>query len=113
MTDYICATEVQETVDLSEPMNSYSDEEIDNETLIKLLHFLMLYIVWKLKTYLMQQDINDAVFSSLREGCPTITSEEFVVVDDYYISTASIMADKDILEFVQMQLMQILMTEME
>ncbi|GFU75728.1 uncharacterized protein TNCV_1651881 [Trichonephila clavipes] len=42
------ATEVEEIVDLSEPMNSDSDAEIDNETPIKTVNFLMAYIVWKL-----------------------------------------------------------------
>uniref|UniRef100_A0A8C4RRF5 Tigger transposable element-derived protein 4 n=1 Tax=Erpetoichthys calabaricus TaxID=27687 RepID=A0A8C4RRF5_ERPCA len=33
--------------------------------------------------------------------CPTVSSEEFVAVDDDNVCTAPIMADKDILEFVQ------------
>ncbi|GBM76186.1 hypothetical protein AVEN_146107-1 [Araneus ventricosus] len=49
----ICATEVNEIVVLSEPVNSNSDAEIDNETPIK--------------TYLMQQDVNEVVFSSLHK----------------------------------------------
>ncbi|GFX73903.1 hypothetical protein TNCV_397141 [Trichonephila clavipes] len=35
----IYATEVQETVDLSELMNSNSDAEVDDETLIKTVAF--------------------------------------------------------------------------
>ncbi|GFX99124.1 hypothetical protein TNCV_2493051 [Trichonephila clavipes] len=37
--------------------------------------------------------------TSVRSDCLTVSSEEFVVVDD--LCTASIMADKDILECVQ------------
>ncbi|GFY26386.1 SCAN domain-containing protein 3 [Trichonephila clavipes] len=33
--------------------------------------------------------------------CPTVPSEEFVGVDDDNVCTAPIMADKDILKFVQ------------
>ncbi|GFW59388.1 hypothetical protein TNCV_2911331 [Trichonephila clavipes] len=32
--------------------------------------------------------------------CPTVSSEEFISVDDDNVCTASIMADKDILDFV-------------
>ncbi|GBM03735.1 putative ATP-dependent RNA helicase DDX20 [Araneus ventricosus] len=39
MTDSICATEVNENVDLSEPMNSDSDAEIDSETPIETVTF--------------------------------------------------------------------------
>ncbi|GFW74079.1 hypothetical protein TNCV_4176261 [Trichonephila clavipes] len=39
----ICATEVRKNVDLSEPMNSDSDAEMDHETLIKTVTFF-----WKL-----------------------------------------------------------------
>ncbi|GFU51852.1 hypothetical protein TNCV_3733611 [Trichonephila clavipes] len=35
------ATKVQKIISLSEPMNSDSDAEIDNESLIQLLYFLM------------------------------------------------------------------------
>ncbi|GFV03889.1 SCAN domain-containing protein 3 [Trichonephila clavipes] len=33
--------------------------------------------------------------------CPTVSQEKFVAVDDDNVCTAPIMADKDILEFVQ------------
>ncbi|GFX53596.1 hypothetical protein TNCV_2327111 [Trichonephila clavipes] len=38
---------------------------------------------------------------SVLSDCPTISSEEFVAIDDDNVCTAPIMADKDILEFVQ------------
>ncbi|GFX78026.1 hypothetical protein TNCV_971801 [Trichonephila clavipes] len=44
----ICAAKVEETVELSEPKNSYSDAEIDYETSIKTVTFPNAYIVQKL-----------------------------------------------------------------
>ncbi|GFU99564.1 hypothetical protein TNCV_4082851 [Trichonephila clavipes] len=39
--------------------------------------------------------------TSARLDCPIVLLEEFVAVDDYAMYTTLIMADKDILEFVQ------------
>ncbi|GFY31238.1 hypothetical protein TNCV_752011 [Trichonephila clavipes] len=39
--------------------------------------------------------------TSARLDCLTVSSEEFVAIDDDNACTATIMADKDILEFVQ------------
>ncbi|GFW69280.1 hypothetical protein TNCV_486291 [Trichonephila clavipes] len=63
-----CETEIQETVDLSEPINSDFDTEIDNETLIKTVTFLnALHCLETVKAYLTQQDVKDTVFSSLHK----------------------------------------------
>ncbi|GFW72636.1 hypothetical protein TNCV_3798641 [Trichonephila clavipes] len=60
------ATEVQEIVDLPEPMKSNFDEEMDNETLIITATLSnALHCLETVKKYLMQQDVNDAVSSSL------------------------------------------------
>lgn len=49
-------------------MNSYSDAEIVNEIPIKSATFShALYSLETVKTYLMKQDVNDSVFSSLHE----------------------------------------------
>lgn len=49
-------------------MNSDSDAEIDNETPIKTVTFShALHGFETVKTYLMQQDVNDEVFSSLHK----------------------------------------------
>ncbi|GFV04912.1 hypothetical protein TNCV_503251 [Trichonephila clavipes] len=56
-----CATEFDEIVDSSEPMNSDSNTEIDNETPIKSATFPNVFIVSKLG----KQDVNDAVFLSI------------------------------------------------
>ncbi|GFV33998.1 hypothetical protein TNCV_2613961 [Trichonephila clavipes] len=62
------ATEVQETVDLSLPMNSDSNAGIDNESLIKTAPFSnSLHCLESMKTYLIQQDISDAVLSLLQQ----------------------------------------------
>ncbi|GFX52639.1 hypothetical protein TNCV_4326531 [Trichonephila clavipes] len=64
----ICATEIQEIVDLSEPMNNDSDAEIDNKTRIKTVTFAnSTHCLEIVKTYLRQKDVNDAVFSSLHK----------------------------------------------
>lgn len=66
----ICATEVSEIVDLSEEMNSDSDVEInnENETPIETVTFSnALHGLETVKTYLMQQYVNDSVFSSLHK----------------------------------------------
>ncbi|GFT90916.1 hypothetical protein TNCV_2830251 [Trichonephila clavipes] len=52
----ISANEVEEIVDLSEPMNSDSDAEIDSETIIKNVTFFNTYIVRKtVEIYPMKQ----------------------------------------------------------
>ncbi|GFW28985.1 hypothetical protein TNCV_2355431 [Trichonephila clavipes] len=61
-----CASEVEKSVDLSEPRSSDSDTEIDNEISIKTGTFSNdLQFLKAEKTYLMQQGVNDAIFSSL------------------------------------------------
>ncbi|GFW59382.1 hypothetical protein TNCV_2911271 [Trichonephila clavipes] len=60
-----CAIEVEEIVDLLEPMNNDSDEEIDDEIPIKTVKFSnALHCSETVKTYLIQQDVKDNVFSS-------------------------------------------------
>ncbi|GFS53247.1 hypothetical protein TNCV_1035591 [Trichonephila clavipes] len=67
MTEYhISANEVQEIVDLSNPMNSDYGAEFDNETLIKPITLSNALHCLDSVDY-MQQDINDAVFSSLHK----------------------------------------------
>ncbi|GFX95459.1 uncharacterized protein TNCV_3685111 [Trichonephila clavipes] len=68
----ICTTEIVEMVDLSMSMiqsvNSDSNADIDNETPIKIVTFSnVLHCFETVETYLMQQHVKDAVFSSLRE----------------------------------------------
>ncbi|GFT50829.1 hypothetical protein TNCV_321431 [Trichonephila clavipes] len=64
----ICATEDKETVGLLESMNSDSDAQIDNKTLIKTVTiFYALHCLETGKTNLMQQDINEIVFPSQRK----------------------------------------------
>ncbi|GFV83138.1 hypothetical protein TNCV_1898651 [Trichonephila clavipes] len=75
MTD-CCAIEIQEIIDLSEPMNSDSDAEFDNETLTKTVTFAnVLQCLETVKTYLLQQDVNDTVFS-LRCRKKALSSQE-------------------------------------
>ncbi|GFT42303.1 hypothetical protein TNCV_1786171 [Trichonephila clavipes] len=62
----MCATEIQGIVDLSEPMNSDSDAKYENETLIKTATFSnALHCMETVKTYLVQQVVNDTVSYSL------------------------------------------------
>lgn len=71
----ICATEVNEIFDLSESMNSNSDLEND-ETPIETVTFSnAVRGLETVKTYLMQQYVNDSVFSSLH----TVEKELFRV----------------------------------
>ncbi|GFV04991.1 hypothetical protein TNCV_1347391 [Trichonephila clavipes] len=54
----ICAIEIEEVVDLTEPIDSGSDAEIDNEIPIKTVAFFALY--WEtVITYLMKQNANE------------------------------------------------------
>ncbi|GFT43483.1 hypothetical protein TNCV_815281 [Trichonephila clavipes] len=60
----ICATEIQKIVDLSKPRNSDFDADTDNETIIKSFTFSKAsHCLETVRKYLMQQDVNDAVFS--------------------------------------------------
>ncbi|GFT95819.1 hypothetical protein TNCV_311721 [Trichonephila clavipes] len=62
----ICATEIEGIAHLTEPMNSDSDAETDNEIPIKTVAFSnALRCLETVKTYLMQQDVSNAVFNSL------------------------------------------------
>ncbi|GFU05410.1 hypothetical protein TNCV_3290631 [Trichonephila clavipes] len=70
------ATEVMEIVDLSESINSDSDAEVDNETPIKIIIlFYVLHCFKIVKTCLIQQGVNDAVYSFL----PKVEKELFRV----------------------------------
>ncbi|GFU53161.1 hypothetical protein TNCV_3023811 [Trichonephila clavipes] len=75
-----CATEVQETIDMSEPLNSDLDAEIDNETLIKktVTFSNTLDCMENVQAYFMQQNVNDVLFSSLDKVKKKIlSSQEF------------------------------------
>ncbi|GFT36240.1 hypothetical protein TNCV_1410681 [Trichonephila clavipes] len=76
----ICATEVDEMVDLSEGMNSDSNTEIDHGTPIKTATFAnVLYCLETGEIYLslMPRDVKDAVFSSVHSlGTKPLLSEE-------------------------------------
>ncbi len=66
MTESICATEVSKIDDLSDPMNN--DSDADNGTPNETVTFSnALHCLVTVKTYLMQQYVNDEVFSSLHE----------------------------------------------
>ncbi|GFV65103.1 hypothetical protein TNCV_2304101 [Trichonephila clavipes] len=68
MTDSIYANEVDEIVDLSKHMNNDSDAEIDNEAPDKCVTSSnVLLCLNTVKTFLMQRDVDDAVFSSFHE----------------------------------------------
>ncbi|GFX25082.1 hypothetical protein TNCV_2752571 [Trichonephila clavipes] len=59
------ATEVEETVDLSESMNSDSDAELDNETPIDTVTFSNdFHCLETVKTYLIQQDTDHLIGTS-------------------------------------------------
>lgn len=60
-----CETEVNKIkiINLSKPINSYSDAGIDNDILAETITFYHgLYGLETMKTYLTQQDINDSIF---------------------------------------------------
>ncbi|GFV63614.1 hypothetical protein TNCV_626091 [Trichonephila clavipes] len=66
LTDCTCASDVVEIDNLSESMNSDSKAETGIETRLKTVTFSnTLHCLETVKTYLMQQDVNDAVFSSM------------------------------------------------
>ncbi|GFW72989.1 hypothetical protein TNCV_831121 [Trichonephila clavipes] len=58
----ICATEVEEIFDLSEPMNSDSYAEKNSETPLKTVGFSSLHCMEIMKTYLMQQDVDNIIY---------------------------------------------------
>nr|XP_042910354.1 uncharacterized protein LOC122271844 [Parasteatoda tepidariorum] len=80
----VCATEVIESVDSSETMNSDSDEN-DDEAPAKIVPFSQaLSSLETVKTYLMQQEVNDVVFDNLHK----VEKELFRVKDQGSHQTA-------------------------
>ena len=64
----ICASEVSEISELLETVNSDSDTEIENQTPSETVTFSnALKGLETVKTYIMQHDVNDAIFSSLHK----------------------------------------------
>ena len=62
----ICATKVSEIGELSETVNSDSDTEISNQTPSETVTFSNSGFE-TVKTYIIQHDVNDAIFSFLHK----------------------------------------------
>ncbi|GFW80667.1 hypothetical protein TNCV_3235191 [Trichonephila clavipes] len=50
---------------------------------------------------IMENHMPKMISNDKRSNCPSVSSEDFIAVDDDNVRTSPIMADKDILKFVQ------------